>query len=218
MVAYRSAGCKYRRAALFMKKIISALTVISLLASGACATGGVNPAGNKAYAPKFSPYSMDNGYFSCSVPADWELKRDKEADDEYKIYEIELVAPDPGKGLTTIFVSYYSKDSDDFAGFQDFIDRNDKNAAGETKNARESYDPVKKTTIAGRKGFELGSERLVYIFPESKSDESEPVKEKIYVLPAKEGFYAMRFSANPAVFPKFLVVFEKIAKSFKGKL
>ena len=65
-----------------MKNMILALSILPLITAAACAgapakTGGV-----------FDRYAMDNNYFSCSVPAGWTLERDKDKDEEYKIYEI----------------------------------------------------------------------------------------------------------------------------------
>ncbi len=197
-----------------MRTTMMAIAVFSLLGT-ACAAG--TKASASAKATQYAKYSMDNGYFSCSVPSDWELKREKDKDEEYKIYEIELVAPRSGKVPTTIFVSYYAKDNEDFNDHNDFIARNSKNAFGETSNAREQYGPVKDITLGGRKGFSLSRERSVFLHPESKSDESAQKKEKLYIVPAKEGFFVLHFSAEKALFDANLKVFEKVAASFKGK-
>jgi hypothetical protein len=158
----------------------------------------------------YQHYIMDQNYFSCDIPAGWELVRDKDRDEDYKIFEIQLV-----KGSDSICVSYYARDNEDFNGYEDYIRRNSSNVLGETRNARENYKPVKEITIGGRKGFELLRERLVYLHPQSKSDESRALMEKQYVMPAKEGFYVLHLNAPKMVFPDGLPVFEKIAKSFQ---
>jgi hypothetical protein len=198
-----------------MKKII--LTVVTLAFSAAAVMAGGPAPAPKTAAAQFKKYSMDHGYFSCVVPAAWSLEREKERDEDYRIFEIQLLAPKADKAPTSIFVSYYAKENEDFDGPSDFIDRNSTNALGETKSLRENYEPVKKITLAGRKAFELAREKLSYLHPESKSDESVQLKEKLYVLPAKEGFYVLHFSAQKDLFDENLPVFEKIAKSFKGK-
>ena len=76
---------------------------------------------------------------------------------------------------------------------------------------------MKKIKLWGRRAFELAREKLVFLHPETKSDESVQLKEKIYVLPAKAGFYVLHFSAEKPAFEESLPVFEKVAKSFKGK-
>lgn len=158
----------------------------------------------------YQRYVMDRNYFSCDIPTGWELIRDKDKDEDYKIYEIQLV-----KASASIFVSYYAADNEDFNDYRDYIKRNSTNVLGETRNARENYEPVKEITIGGRRGFELSRERLVYLHPQSKSDESLRLAEKQYVLPAKEGFYVLHLSAPRTVFPESLPVLEKIAKSFQ---
>ena len=211
-----------------MKKLIFFLAALAVSVSasqagdaakpvpGAAPKASSHPAAKPAV-KQFKKYTMDNDHFSCSVPADWSLEREKEKDEEYKIYEIQLLAPVSGKAPTSIFVSYYARDNEDFAGYEDFIERNSKNVAGETKTERETFEPVKKTLLGKRAGFELSRERLVYLHPESKSDESVKLKEKLYVLPAKEGFFVLHFSAPEAAFLKNLKVFEQVAASFKGK-
>lgn len=184
--------------------------MLSLMAAAACA--GAQAKGRSGY----KAFAMDNNYFSCQVPEAWSQERDAEKDAEYKIYEVQLIAPKAAKAPTSIFVSYYAKDNEDFNGYEDFIRRNSKNVAGETKTARETYEQPKNTVLGGRKAVLLARDRMVYLHPESKSDESVRLKEKLYVIPAKEGFYVLHFSAEAAAFAGNLAVFEKVAKSFKG--
>lgn len=195
-----------------MKNIVLTVSMLSLLAAAACAGAQA-----KARGVQFRNYAMDNGRFSCSVPASWTLERDKEKDEEYKIYEIQLLAPKADKAPVSVFVSYYAADNEDFNGPEDFVRRNSRNVAGETRNAREAFEPAKNITLGGRKATELSRKRMVYLHPESKADDSVQLKEKFYVLPAKEGFYVLHFSAPAGGFGENLPVFEKIAKSFKGK-
>lgn len=193
-----------------MKNATLSILMISLMAAAACAGAQARER------PQFKAFSMDNNYFSCLVPAGWALERDKDKDEEYKIYEIQLLAPGAGKAPTSIFVSYYAKDNEDFSGYESFVKRNSRNVAGETKTPRENFEPAKNVTVSGRKAILLSRERLVYLHPESKSDESVQLKEKIYVLPANEGFYVLHFSAEKQSFKSGQAVFEKVAKSFKG--
>ncbi len=195
-----------------MKNLILIAATLALMAAAVCLAAQAKTSG-----VQFKNYYMDNDYFSCSVPDGWTLERDKDKDEEYRIYEIQLLAPKAEKTPISVFVSYYAKDNEDFNGYEDFVKRNSRNVAGETKNKREIFESAKNITLAGRKGFELSRERLVSLYPKSKSDESVRLKEKLYVLPAKEGFYVLHFSAQKTAFIANLPVFEKISKSFKGK-
>jgi len=164
---------------------------------------------------EFRRYIMDKDYFSCEVPSDWQLQRDEEKDTEYKIYEIQLTGPGDGKASTDIFVSYYAGDNEDFNDYKDFLNSNSKNIAGETKNSRENYGPVKKSRLNGSSAHELVRERMVYLYPKSKSDESIHLKEKLYVVPAEEGFYVLHYSASSSVYRSHLPVFERVAGTFR---
>ena len=194
-----------------MKNATLSILMISFMAAAACAGAQA-----KERLGQFKAYAMDNNYFSCQVPAAWSLERDKDKDEEYKIFEIQLLAPGAVKAPTSIFVSYYAKDNEDFGSYESFVKRNSRNVAGETKTTREKFDPEKNITLSGRKAILLSRDRLVYLHPQSKSDESVQLKEKLYVLPAKEGFYVLHFSAEAGAFARNLAVFEKVAKSFKG--
>lgn len=164
---------------------------------------------------QYHNYVMDQNYFSCEIPIGWDLVREKERDEEYNIYEIMLTKSPGGKIPASIYVSYYAKDNEDFSNYKNFLERNSKNIAGETQNSREKYGPVKKIQLKGGKGFELERERLIYLSPQSKSDVSEAIKERLYVLPsATGGFYVLHYTAPREYFEELLPVFKKVAESF----
>jgi hypothetical protein len=192
---------------------IARLAVVLALLGPLAANGAPSRDQGTAQEPAFIPYVMEHGYFSCEIPAAWDLQRDPEEDAEYGIYEINLYAPAP---LTSINIRCLLKDNEDFSDYRDFLERNSKNALGETKSARENYGPVTKTKIAGKDAFELRREELVYLHPESKSDESASLKEILYVLPMKDGsFYVLHYTAKTEFFGDYLPVFERVVASFK---
>ncbi len=195
-----------------MKFFLRILTILAVSAAFAQAGSAAKPAGRLP-----AKFIMDNNYFSCGVPDGWRMEREKARDEEYKIYEVQLIAPEAEKTPTAIYVSYYTKGNADFAGPEDFIERNSANALGETKSERETYEPVKKMKLNGRKASELSRAKTVYLHPESKSDESVKLQEKLYVLPAKSGFYVLHFTASETAFNKYLKLFEQVAETFKGK-
>ena len=190
-----------------------ALAVLLALLGPLAATGAPSRDQGTAQEPAFIPYVMEHGYFSCEIPAAWDLQRDPEEDAEYGIYEINLYAPAP---LTSINIRCLLKDNEDFSGYRDFLERNSKNILGETRNARENYGPVTKTKLAGKDAFELRRERMVYLHPESTSDESVSLKEILYVVPMKDGsFYVLHYTAETEFFGDYLPVFERVVASFK---
>ncbi|MBT0653084.1 hypothetical protein [Geomobilimonas luticola] len=167
--------------------------------------------GDASAAGEYRPYVMDGSHFSCEIPTDWDLTRDEEKDEEYRIYGI-LLTKESG---ASIDISFYAADNEDFNGHKDFLKRNSTNILGETKNSREQYGPVKKVQLKGGQGFGLERERLVYLSPQSKSDASEALKELLYVLPAATGgFYVLHYSAPRELFQDSLPVFRRVADSF----
>jgi len=71
--------------------------------------------------------------------------------------------------------------------------------------------------MSGRDAFELTRERMVFLHPEGKADDSVQLEEKMYVLPAKEGFYVLHFRSPGTLFSKYSPVFEHICKTFMGR-
>jgi len=163
----------------------------------------------------FKLYVMEKDYFSCDIPASWELRRDAEEDAEYGIYEIDLTAP---ASMTSINVRYLLEDNADFSGYQDFFERNSKNVLGETGNAREQYGPVENVQLGGRDAFRLRRDRMVDLHPESKSDESVRILEILYVVPMKDGsFYVLHYAAEAEAFEELRPVFDRVAASFRAR-
>lgn len=186
-------------------KIITFMTLVIFIA--------VFP-GKSESSEQFIKYAMDENYFTCEIPATWQLERDSEKDAEYKIYEIQLIGPNADNSPSEIYVSYYAQDNEDFTDYNNFLVRNSKNILGETKSKREKYGPINNVVLKGRKAFVLERERMVYLHPQSKSDESTYVKDKIYVLPAKDGFYVLHYSAPKVCYDEQLSVFERVVQTF----
>jgi tetratricopeptide (TPR) repeat protein len=162
---------------------------------------------------EFKLYVMDNNCFSCEVPQKWQLER-KVDQERMGVFKIELISPGAGKVPVVIYVSYFSKTNKYFKDYKDYVDGNSKDdMAAET----DRHSPVKGKVLNQRQAFEFDREEKQYLHPDSKSDESVILKEKFYVLPAKEGFFVMHFSAPKAIFAKHLPVFEHLARTFKGR-
>jgi len=164
--------------------------------------------------PVFQKFEAYNGFFCCEVPAEgWELQFDEELDSTGE-YEMKLM-----NGPMLIDVIYYTPQQFSFTDHQDFIQRNTRNVLGETRNARETYGPAEPVEDHGMKAFRIERRRQVYLHPESKSDESMDLKEKLYVVPSEAGFFVLEFSGPAALYDEHLATFEKIFSTFKpGKL
>jgi len=163
-------------------------------------------------AVKHEPYNMD--YFTCQVPAGWEAGRDKASEAKNKIYELELLGPRVESAPVMIYAAYYAKDNGDFKTYDEFIERNSKDAIGRTETPTRKYTPVKETALNGIKAFSFEREVKEFLHPESTSEESVRVREKIYVLPAKEGFFVLHYYSPVSAFNKHLPVFKKLISTF----
>jgi hypothetical protein len=163
----------------------------------------------------FQKFVMDNNYFSCEIPKNWEFERNKEDEEKYKVFKIKLFAPGTEKSPTTIYVTFYAKENKLFNDYNDFIERNSKDLFGGTGDENEKYTPVKKITLNKKKAFYFEVEAKEYLEPESKSEEFVIIKERYYVLPSKNGFYVLHYTASKPVFQKHLPVFKKVLSSFK---
>jgi hypothetical protein len=167
----------------------------------------------------FQKFIMDNNYFLCEIPKNWEFERNKEEDERYKVYKIKLFAPDSDRTPTTIYVTFYAKENKLFNGYNDFIERNSRDIFGGTGDEDEKYKkytPVKKITLNKKyKAFFFESEIKEYLHPESKSEEFVIVKERYYVIPSKNGFYVLYYTASKTIFQKYLPVFKRVLSSFK---
>ncbi len=159
---------------------------------------------------QFKNYQIEEKYFSCKIPSSWELKRDKEEDKEYGIYEIKLIGP----GRTWIYVSYYSKDNTDFKDYKDYIDRNTKDGLGRKNSDIGKYSDAKLFKSGRIKGFEIMKELKEYVSLESKSSDAYWVQEKIIVIPSKEGFFVLSLSSKKSDFKKYHPIYKKVLSSF----
>ena len=187
------------------------LTLLMALTLPACAA----PARKAAAKPEvFKAFAMEDGSFSCQVPASWQQKRDLEKEKRDKTPQLELLGPRSENSPVMIYAACYSKEGNYFDGYKDFIDRNSKDSWGETED---KYGPVKETTLGGRKAFVFEREVGASLNPESPAGEKVRVGEKFYVIPAAGGFFALHYYAPKAVYKKHLPLFERLAKSFKGK-
>ena len=161
---------------------------------------------------EFKAFSID-GYFSCDVPQKWQLEK-KTDQEKMGVYKIELIAPDAQKVPVTLYVSYFSNGNKYFKDYKDYVDSNSQD---DMAAATDKYSPVTDKILNKRKAFAFDREEKHYLHPDNKSDESVILKEKFYVLPAKEGFFVMHFSAPKEVYSKHLPVFERVARTFKGR-
>jgi hypothetical protein len=153
------------------------------------------------------------GYFSCTLPANW-TRQDDPLKPGDKTYQLTLLGPRAENAPVMIVVSFFGPGNDDFKDYTDFVTRNTTDLWSDKPKAE-----ARKTEINGIKALGFEREAKSFLHPESKSDESVMIKEKFYVLLARDrvGFFVLNYSAPSSVFAEHLPVFEKIAGSFELK-
>ncbi len=151
------------------------------------------------------------GAFTCVLPADWS-RQDDERKPGDKTYQLLLLGPRAEHAPVMIFVSFFGAGNDDFKDYADFVTRNTADFFSDKPKAE-----ARKITLNGRNALTFEFEEKTFLHPESKSDESVMIREKFYVLLAKDraGFFVLHYSAPSSVFAGHLPVFEQIAKSFE---
>ena len=185
---------------------LASLLLLTLLAAA--------PAGRGADQPAPTPpprLGIAGGYFTCALPADWRRQDDalKPGD---KTYQLLLLGPRAENAPVMIFVSFFGAGNDDFKDYADFVTRNTTDLWSDKSKAE-----ARKITLNGRNALTFEVEEKTFLHPESKSDESVMIRERFYVLLARDraGFFVLHYSAPSSVFAEHLPVFERIANSFE---
>jgi hypothetical protein len=167
---------------------------------------------------------MDHDYFTCLIPAKWELQRDKEGDEKAGIFEIRLTKQDKAKEEDgekylfpdpIIYVGYYSKNNDQKKTYENYVKDYD-NLMQEHKGSEKSkYENPQKITLNSREAVEQTYE--VY-----KVEPRGPLfaikywlKAKFIVVRAKDGFYVLAYKSPKEFYDIYLPSFEEVVKSFQ---
>lgn len=178
-------------------------------------------------------------HFSFAVPAGWQRQGAGTfglTDDEKKTFGVTLDGPRYGEIPLRISVIYYAPGNLVHKSVEDYLRVFSQPALGVALEGSH-YGKVERTSLSGREAmvFERsrneyrpmsntiglddrpsGREGVVYERREMMA-RPVPVKERFVVLPAKPGFYALRYSAAAADFPEFLPAFEELAAGFQAR-
>lgn len=162
--------------------------------------------------------TVSNGFFTFSMPANLTANTNSAEDEEYKVYEAKIFPVSSSRKMNSyIYVSYFAEDNEDIATWQEFVRVNSQNILRKGASSEwEKYEPVKETSLAGRKAYIVARNCRHFLKPNSKDDSYVMKKEKMYVLPASKGYYVIRYASDEKAFNENLKTFESIAASFKG--
>jgi hypothetical protein len=154
-------------------------------------------------------HGITGGLFSTELPVDWDCHNDDGSDP--KSYMLKLTNYKSESGSSIIYIEFYADGNDDFNDYADFVRRNTTDIWTNKPIAE-----AKKIVINGNNALWFVRTKKTFLHPESKSDESIVLKEKFYVLLAKDlkGFFVLTYSSPEAAYEKYLPVFEKVANTF----
>ena len=194
------------------KKLISILIVMF-------ATSGIlyaESSQSELKLPNFKKVTMDNNYFSCSIPKDWNFSKTAKRKNKNGVYGLQVVGPRANNAPTLVRVTFYLNNNIYFNGYSDFIESNSKDIFGDTKTKTDTYGPVEKIKLNSRIVYRFESEIKEYTDPEGKSGRFIMLKEKFYVIPSEKGFHVLHFMSSEPSYSEYLPIFEKIVNSFRG--
>lgn len=169
-------------------------------------------------------FVMDNDYFTCLIPARWELKRDKEGGEKAGIFEIRLTKTDTAKPEDgekyffpdpLIYVGYYAKDNNQNKTYEDFMKEYDGLMQKNEGSEKSRYEKPRNITFNGKEMVEHAYE----VYQEMPRGPLFTIKywlkARFVFLKAKEGFYVLAYKSPREFYDEHLPVFEAVVKSFK---
>jgi hypothetical protein len=172
-------------------------------------------AGASAGTPAPAAYTSEGGYFSITLPSGWSKVPPGGAPaSAKKIYGLDLLGPRSGAApAPSITVKFYAGGNSLFKTANDYVELNSKPFGKPAEG--EQYSAVTGAALAGRKAFRFERKYTEYNKPRTVPPETTVMFERHVVLPARDGFYVLLFSAPFADAKALLPQFDAVLKSFK---
>lgn len=171
---------------------------------------------NPVLAPDSMPGSVEEKYFTVTLPDGWKKKSSAfgRAAKKKKVYGVEAAGPAGAEGLLArISVYYYSPGNLLQKTHEEFIKRHCEPPAGAGADAGE-YGKVKDEELAGRPARCF--DRIVFerVPPTGAKSKKVPVYEYFTVVPARAGFFVLKYYAPKNIAKANITVYEKLLDSF----
>jgi hypothetical protein len=204
----------------FVKNIFACLFLPALLLTAAIASEkpGENP-------DAFEAYISDGSYFKCLLPKGWSRNETPDySHDANRVYGIE-VYQGSSEQKAGISVKYYAKDNSLHKSAERFINAHSRPVFGGQEGEGEKYGLVKEILIKGVKAKTF--ERVRYEFEDHVLDSASgrqyepinprkfPMTERFIVIPAKEGYYVLRYKASTDAVKSLEGIFQRVSDSFE---
>ncbi len=203
------------------KKCCLFLYLLAVLVFGASGTAFSDAEGT----PKFVHYTSYGNYFECLLPEGW--SRDEAPDpsrDATRVYGIE-VHQGRLENRVGISVKYYAVDNRLSKSAEKFIDTHSRPVLGGPEQEGEKYGAVQEVLIKDVKAKTFT--RALYEYEDHVVDPASgryyepmtprkfPMVERFIVIPAKAGFYVLRYKAPPDAEKSLEGVFQRVLDSFE---
>ncbi|TAN41404.1 MAG: hypothetical protein EPN22_15495 [Nitrospirae bacterium] len=196
---------------------------ITAMAGGACAVDAYMASDGSI---EFTKYRSAKGRFSCLIPKKWSRHENPSLNNDInRIYGTKVFTKENGASVS-ISINFYAKGNTMYKNYAHFIQTFSKPIKG-LSDKDEKYSPVKKIVVSSINGktFErtvFEYEGLAYdpataSFSTYTTAQKKPVIERFVALPAKEGFYVLRFRYPEESTGRYDQVFKKILESFKPR-
>jgi len=171
-------------------------------------------------------------YFSCRIPARWwqeDYAFGLSAEEE-KVFGVTLRAPESRMVPVKISVRYYAEGNLLYKSLDHFVTLHAQSIFGPFES--DHYGPLTKATISGREAVTFERRKNEFVATPNLEDPTEDddsivyerrermatpisVTERFIAVPAKSGFYVLRYSAPTEDFPEFVKIFEQVTASFE---
>ena len=161
------------------------------------------------------PYA-EGGYFSVDVPSGWERESLPfgHTEAQKKIFGFNFFAGGNADGIPKrISVHYYAPGNMLYRNADQFIRLHSRPVLPSAEEG-ESYGPVRDGRV-GKYPAKLFDRTTIMLVPPRSIDQKRvPVAERFAVVPAKEGFYVLQFSAPADVAAFCAADFDAVLSSF----
>jgi hypothetical protein len=164
----------------------------------------------------FDKFVMDHDYFTCYLPADWKLERDRAGDEKAGIFETSLTMPEkakPEKGEKyffpdpLIYAGYYSKNNQHNKTYESFIKDYEELALKREGSDKSRYEKPQQIKFNEKDANEITYEVYQEIPRGPLVATKFWLKAKFIVIKAKEGFYVLAYKSPQEFYDKYLPVF-----------
>ncbi|MDD2805865.1 MAG: hypothetical protein PHV33_09940 [Elusimicrobiales bacterium] len=156
------------------------------------------------------------GCFTVAPPTGWAASLPSSAlsEKERKIYGVEFTGPSAAAGTAKITVNYYAPGNKLHKTPQRYIKLHSKPPFGVNTDKKE-YGPVT-NGLAGNYHAKVFERKVFEYVPAGSMDAQKvAVFERFAVVPVKQGFYVLRFTAPEALARENLKAYEAALASFK---